>query len=188
MLIGLTGTPGTGKSSVSKILETDSGYDIIHLNELIKKENLYKELDENRDSVVADMDKISGRVSEIARKCRNCPVTILESHLSHYIADIVVVLRASPEELEKRLSSRDYSSEKIQENKDAEELDIILFESVEWCVRVFEVDTTSRSLNEVASDVNEIITALINDDIEQITSKYKPGSVDWTSGWHSEVS
>lgn len=187
MLIGLTGTPGTGKSSVSKILETDSGYNIIHLNELIKKENLYKEVDENRDSVVADMDIISRRVSEIVDE-KNSPVTILESHLSHYIADTVVVLRASPEELEKRLLSRGYSSEKIQENMDAEELDIILFESVEWCGRVFEVNTTSRSLNEVASDVNEIITALITDDTEQITSKYKPGSVDWTSGWYNEVS
>lgn len=186
MLIGLTGTPGTGKSSVSKILETNSGYKIIHLNELIKSENLYKEVDENRDSVIADMDKISGRVSEIVED-GGSPVTILESHLSHYIADTVVVLRASPKELDKRLSSRGYSSEKIQENKDAEELDVILFESVEWGNRVFEVDTTGRSLNDVASDVDEIITALKNDDTEQVTSKYKPGSVDWTSGWYSET-
>lgn len=187
MLIGLTGTPGTGKSSVCEILETNPGYNIIHLNELIKKENLYKEVDENRDSFVADMDKISRRVSEIFEE-KDGRVTILESHLAHYITDTVVVLRASPEELEKRLTSRGYSSGKIQENKDAEELDIILFESVEWCDRVFEVDTTSRSLNDVASDVNEIITALINDYAEQITSKYKPGSVDWTSGWYNEVS
>ncbi|ADI74829.1 Adenylate kinase [Methanohalobium evestigatum Z-7303] len=185
MLIGLTGTPGTGKSSLSNFLETNLGYNIIHLNEMIKNENLYKYEDEERDSVVADMDKISERVSEITEENNDKSVTILESHLSHYIADNIIVLRASPEELEKRLTSRGYSNEKIQENVDAEELDVILFESVEWCSRVFEVDTTNRPLNNIVSNVDEIITALLNDNIKDIESKYKPGSVDWTSGWYS---
>jgi len=50
MLIGLTGTPGTGKTSVSKLLETRRGWKVIYLNDLIKEEHLYSEVDEERDS------------------------------------------------------------------------------------------------------------------------------------------
>ncbi|MHC1575865.1 MAG: AAA family ATPase, partial [Methanosarcinaceae archaeon] len=43
MLIGLTGTPGTGKTSVSRRLGAESGCRVIHLNDLIKEEHLYSE-------------------------------------------------------------------------------------------------------------------------------------------------
>jgi broad-specificity NMP kinase len=40
------------------------GYQIIHLNELIKDEKLYSEVDTERDCVVADMDQVEQRVME----------------------------------------------------------------------------------------------------------------------------
>ena len=58
MLIGLTGTPGTGKTSVSRFLEKKRHWKAIHLNDLIKEEHLYTEIDEKRDTVIADMEII----------------------------------------------------------------------------------------------------------------------------------
>ena len=64
MLVGITGTPGTGKTSVAGQLKKRSGYQVVHLNELIKEEKLYSEVDTERDCVVADMDIVEQRVME----------------------------------------------------------------------------------------------------------------------------
>ncbi|HWR25593.1 MAG TPA: adenylate kinase family protein, partial [Methanosarcina sp.] len=136
MLVGLTGTPGTGKTSVSRFLEKKRQWKIIHLNDLIKEEHLYTEVDEKRDAVVADIELIRKWLKrEIGEAVdgRNEEPVILESHLAHYIADIVIILRAHPSELEIRLKKRGYNEEKIKENIEAEALDVILVEAFEWC-------------------------------------------------------
>lgn len=178
MLVGITGTPGTGKTSVTEQLEKKLGYQVIHLNELIREEKLYSEVDAERDCVVADMDIVEQRVMEKVDSIM--PVTILDSHLSHHIADIVIVLRTSPERLRERLLQRNYSENKVQENLEAEALDVILFESVEWCDKVFEIDTTDQAIEETIADIEEIIDALLNGQDEELMVKYKPGSVDWS--------
>lgn len=178
MLVGITGTPGTGKTSVTAQLEKKAGYQVIHLNELIREEKLYSEVDAERDCVVADMDLVEQRVME--KVDRSSPVTILDSHLSHHIADIVIVLRTSPDKLRERLQKRHYSENKVQENLEAEALDVILFESVEWCDKVFEIDTTNQTIEETIMDVEGILDALLKGRDEQVAVKYKPGSVDWS--------
>ena len=91
MLIGLTGTPGTGKTSVSRFLEEKRHWKVVHLNELIKEKHLYTEIDEKRDAVVADMELVRKQLEETINGKEN-EVIILESHLSHYIADIAILL------------------------------------------------------------------------------------------------
>ena len=187
MLIGLTGTPGTGKTSVSNLLKEEYGYKIIHLNELIKEEHLYSEVDTKRDSVIADMEQVIARVNDLTCRHgnndeRNDKITILESHLSHHIADIVIVLRASPDELRKRLSKRKYPLAKIQENVEAEALDVILVESFEWCDQIFEINTTGRYISDIAKDIAQIVGVLSSSrhDKNDILVKFKPGSLDWS--------
>jgi len=144
MLIGLTGTPGTGKTSVSRFLEKKRQWKAIHLNDLIKEEHLYTEIDEKRDTVIVDMgiirEYLTKTIDEEKHKLeqeRKRAVLILESHLAHYIADIVIVLRAYPPELNIRLKTRCYSEEKINENIEAEALDVFLIEAFEWCNKIF---------------------------------------------------
>ncbi|WP_406670879.1 adenylate kinase family protein [Methanolobus sp. ZRKC4] len=178
MLIGITGTPGTGKTSVTKLMENDPSYQVIHLNELIREENLYSEVDHERDCVVADMDLVYNRVLELQDKLY--PVTIVDSHLSHHIADIVIVLRTSPEKLKERLEKRKYSVEKVRENLEAEALDIILAEAVDWCEKVFELNTTGGTVDGTFKDIGKIIKALKRGETEEIEQAYRPGSVDWS--------
>ena len=169
MLIGLTGTPGTGKTSVSRLLENKRSWKVIHLNDLIKEKHLYTEIDEKRDAVIADMEPIREYLQETIDRNelkeehgRENEVVIIESHLAHYIADIVIVLRAYPLELEMRLNTRGYSEEKIKENVEAEALDVILIEAFEWCKKVFEVNTTGKSIEEVGQDIEKIIYNMLN--------------------------
>lgn len=181
MLIGLTGTPGTGKTSVSKLLEKRRQWKVIHLNDLIKEEHLYTEVDEKRDAVVADMELVQSRLPELIdemEKGAANKVVILESHLAHYIADTIIVLRACPPELKTRLETRGYSEEKIRENIEAEALDVILVESSEWCEKIFEVNTTGKSVEEVEQDIEKIIDHILSGQEEEL-SEYKPGSIDW---------
>ncbi|TGC11070.1 adenylate kinase family protein [Methanolobus halotolerans] len=181
MLVGITGTPGTGKTAVTRLLERKRQYHIIHLNELIRKEGLYSEVDQERDCVVADMDVVEKRVKELISN--SYPVTLLDSHLSHYIADNVIVLRTNPYTLRERLAKRGYSVEKIEENLDAEALDVILVESVEWCERVFEIDTTDMSVEETVAIVDDIVEGLLKDGEQEMHLRYKPGSVDWSEAF-----
>jgi adenylate kinase len=181
MLVGLTGTPGTGKTSVSRFLEKKRQWKIIHLNDLIKEEHLYTEVDEKRDAVVADIELIRKWLKrEIGEAVdgRNEEPVILESHLAHYIADIVIILRAHPSELEIRLKKRGYNEEKIKENIEAEALDVILVEAFEWCKKVFEVNTTGKSIEEVAKDIERIIEYTLSGNEEEL-SEFKPGNIDW---------
>jgi adenylate kinase len=177
MLIGITGTPGTGKTSVTRLLEEEPYYQVIHLNELIKEEELYSEVDAERDCVVADMDIVYDRVLELQDK--SYAVTIVDSHLSHHIADIVIVLRTDPAVLKGRLEKRNYSEEKVKENLEAEALDIILAESVEWCEKVFEIDTTKESAEKTLKNIIRIIRGVRNGYTVDIEEEFRPGSVDW---------
>jgi len=177
MIIGITGTPGTGKTSICSILE-GRGYHVIHMNDLIKCEHLYSEVDDERDTVVADMDRVFSRVCELVGD--DDGVTILDSHMSHHIADNVIVLRTAPSELRNRLESRKYSDAKVQENIEAECLDVILVESVEWCQKVYEVNTTGRNAEEVVGDIETIISGILSGDDSLGYDQYAPGSFDWS--------
>ncbi|GAA0286018.1 adenylate kinase family protein [Halobacterium noricense] len=151
MRVAVTGTPGTGKTTATEHLDT--GLDIVHLNDVIQAEDLYTEVDEARDSKVADLDAVrdwlEGRED-----------VLVESHLSHLLdADRVVVLRCAPGELERRLIERGEPAEKAEENAESEALDVILSEAVRdhGKPNVYEIDTTDRDPEAVADDVAAVL-------------------------------
>jgi len=151
MLVALTGTPGTGKTSVAKVLERD--FKVIYLKEL---REFYREYDESRESFVVDIDAMR----EKFEKFRSEETVILEGHLSHYMpVDIAIVLRCHPEELRKRLEKRGYGEEKVRENLEAEAMGLITSEAIELIGdEVYEVDTTGRTAEDVAKDIGEILS------------------------------
>jgi adenylate kinase len=146
----VTGTPGTGKSTATALLA--DAFDVIHLNELIEDDpTLWTDRDATRDTLTADLEAIRERLGDWSG--------ILESHLAHHFAaDRVVVLRCHPETLVKRLQTRGESSASIDENAEAEALDVILSEAVaeHGTDRVYEVDTTDRSPEAVAKELRTI--------------------------------
>jgi len=96
---------------------------------------------------------------------------VIEGHLAHHFpSDVCVVLRCRPDVLEERLSNRDYSDRKIEENVEAEKLDIILSETVQNQEIIIELDTTEKSVNQ---SFNQIIRK-----VEEEESDY--GNLDWT--------
>jgi len=147
--IAVTGTPGTGKTTATERVDTD--LPIVHLNDLIRDEDLYESVDEERDSLVADLDAAEERVPDAA---------LVESHLAHHLdADHVVVLRCRPAEIERRLRERGEPEATAVENAESEALDVILAEAVEHHGRenVYEIETTDRDPDAVAREIEAVI-------------------------------
>ncbi len=170
MQIALTGTPGTGKTTVARLLP----YRIIDINALVR-DGLNLGTDPERGCLEADMDGLALRLKEMdidagANSTDSRDIAILEGHFSHFFADWAIVLRLAPAALRERLEKRGYSERKIKENLEAEALDVILVEAVENCNRVDEIDTTGRSSQEVA----ELVIKVIEGEM-----RLPPGQVSW---------
>ncbi|MEF8880236.1 MAG: AAA family ATPase [Candidatus Nanohaloarchaea archaeon] len=154
MRVGITGTPGTGKTTVADALDKE----VISVKEFAKQKGLGKE----GELFEVDVEAVNQELPE------DCWV---EGHLAHKLdLDYCIVLRIRPDILEKRLSKRDYSEEKIEENLEAEKMDLILSEAFERS-KIYEIDTTEKSVEEV---VEEIDSAVKNRE-----SKY--AICDWSS-------
>ncbi len=164
MIIALTGTPGTGKTTVCDIIKEHSQYRkqffVIDLNKLVLEEKLYTGRNEKRDTYEADFEKLEKRVEEMLSETQYADV-LVEGHLSHFLpCDAIIVLRAHPVALRKRLGKKNYSFEKIRENADAEALDVILVEAVERNKNVFEINTTDMNPLAVVKAIVSIIESL----------------------------
>jgi adenylate kinase len=149
--VAVTGTPGTGKTSATEVLDTDLA--VIHLNDVVRAEGLTTGRDTERDSLVVDIEAtaewLSGKEG-----------VVFESHLAHqFSADKVVVLRCHPERLEQRLDGTDHAEKSVTENAESEALDGILTEAVERHGRenVYEIETTDKPIAEVAAAIEAVI-------------------------------
>ena len=122
MKTALTGTPGTGKTTIGKILRDRYGLKVVDLNEVIRAHQYYAGRDENRDCLIVDLEALKAHpFSEDL---------VLEGHLSHnLLVDRVIVLRTNPVALRRRLQQKAFSDKKINENVEAEILDVILVEA-----------------------------------------------------------
>ncbi|WP_336359348.1 adenylate kinase family protein [Haladaptatus sp. ZSTT2] len=152
MRVVVTGTPGTGKTTATTLIDTD--LDVIHLNHVIRDEDgLYSEVDEERDSLVADLDAVREWLGDRDD-------VLVDSHLAHHLtADKVIVLRCHPDQLEQRLLERGETAQKARENAESEALDVILSEAVNehGLEAVYEIDTTDRTPEAVAAAIEAAI-------------------------------
>jgi len=181
-VIVVTGTPGVGKSSVSKLLASKMKTELISLGVLIEKEKLYSGLDKRRDTFIADMGKVSRRVQEIiASSSRD---VMIEGHFAVEVVPPssihrVFVLRRDPEEMKGVLEKRGYKEEKVFENLAAEILDVCLYDAVRLCglEKVCEIDVTGRDVDEVVEEIILILRGM---------KKCKVGIVDWLGKLEAE--
>ncbi len=173
-VIVITGTPGVGKTTVSKSLAERLGALYISLTDVIKKENLVLRVDEKRNTLIVDLRKLSKRVMEIID---NSVEIVVEGH---YAADVVpsalvsyaFVLRRDLDDLKAKLKDRGYEEKKVLENLAAEALDVCLFSAVQahGIKKVNEIDVTHLDVAEAVEEILQVLNG-------QKTMKI--GKIDW---------
>ena len=173
--VAISGTPGTGKSSVGLELAR-RGRDVLELSEFVESHLMKGRKDRARDTYEVDVEA----VDELLKKEHAGKDMIYIGHLTHFLSvDLTIVLRCRPSVLKARLESRRYSKKKITENMEAEGCDVILVEAMEIGTPVCEIDTSAMNVVQVADAVEEIIGGE--------RKKYEPGHVDWSEevlGWY----
>jgi len=104
MKVALTGTPGTGKSSVATLLQKQ-GYTIVRLHQLARENKCIDGIDKKRNSQLIDVNKLN---NTIKKTFTTDALVFFEGHLGHLlkIIDKVVILRCHPKELKKRLMKK----------------------------------------------------------------------------------
>ncbi len=150
----VTGTPGTGKTSVALGLSKYFGYEYIHIGD--HREYVSEVV---KGVKIIDIDKMIAWIK--ARQEKSERVLVIDSHLSHHypkeLTEICFVLRCDPAELRLRLKERGYNDKKINVNLEAEAMDLILQEALEEGHTVHEINTTHR---DVKSSVWEAVKVL----------------------------
>ena len=168
--IALTGTPGTGKSTVARLLSA-SRYDVISIEELAAEAGALDEIDKTDNARPVDIELLLKYLEESWKSTPEEPV-IIDGHLSHYLpTDAVVVLRCEPEILRTRLEQRNYSETKIIGNVEWEILGGAWNEKERnspW----MEFNTTENSVEEVVDDI-----------LNWISDGFKPMSPEAVIDW-----
>lgn len=170
-LFAITGTPGTGKSSVSSELRS-RGFEVIDMNEHIRAHGLLGALDPSRDTHEVELEALNDSLEGF--RYDEGRIVIMDSHLSHLMdCRAIVVLRCHPDVLADRLRARGYSESKVRENVQSEILDVILCEASDSDIPVFEVDCTDASVSQSADEVAQIVKG--DRDVQPL------GRTDWSS-------
>ena len=163
-VIAITGTPGTGKTTLAKLIadiiardfkdEVNDNTNVIVIDgkAFIEKNKLYDYIDKDNTFVV-DIDRFtSALVNEInntsyhSTKPGIINFIIIDSHLSHYLpsseVDMCIVTKCDIKVLKQRLEQRNYSAKKIRDNLDSEIFEICNIEALDQGHNVKVIDTT----------------------------------------------
>ena len=171
----MTGTPGVGKTTTSKLLASKLNAKYVSVTDVVKSKNLVETVDEQRDTLVADTKKVSEYLKQILDAVKEN--IVIEGH---YVVDVVpavkvtkvFVLRKDPTNLKQILEDRGYAEKKVWENISSEVLDVCLWDSVSACGanKVCEIDVSNVTAEEV---VEEMLQVLEN------KQECRIGTVDW---------
>lgn len=144
-MICITGVPGTGKSTVSKMLSR-RGYTVGHAGAVSEDAGCTV-------AGVVDIDCLLQRGSFAS-------FDIIESHFSHLLqCSSVVILETEETVLRERLSERNYPQGKVQENIEAQLSGLIYSEALDRipASRIHTLDTTGTDPELVVDFISSLV-------------------------------
>lgn len=170
----VTGTPGTGKTTLSRKLAKQTGAKYVSLTDFVSRHRLYTGIDRERKSKIVDLASTRERLSDLVSETN--ALSIVDTHIPGGIikrrsVKVIFVLRCHPRILEARLKRKHWNPSKVSENVLAEILDACLTSAVEYCGwdRVVQLDTSRASVSKCVAAAKRILRQPVK----------KGGKIDW---------
>jgi len=142
----VTGTPGTGKTTIAMHLAKKMGYQYVDVNKIISRERLSTGYDRKKKCKVVDEKQLSKVLVKMINDSEQG--LVIDSHLSHYLpssaVDVCVVTKCNLKLLKRRMKRRKYSEQKIRDNLDCEIFDVCLNETKEAGHNIVVVETDKK--------------------------------------------
>lgn len=154
----ITGTPGTGKSSHIELLKKKlPELTYVDIKDVIKEHDCVIDYDDERKADIVDEDKV---VDALEDKLDDGNL-VIDWHVCDAFPesqiDLVVVLRTDNSILYERLKDRKYNDQKINENIDAEIMEVILNDAREQYDEEIIVSLDSNKESDIEENVDRII-------------------------------
>jgi len=154
----ITGTPCVGKSTLAIKLTQRLNWVRLDLHQH------YKEIAQtyNKEKQCYDIDLKKFQKLVLDEKKKTTQGLIIDSHIAHLlpkrIVDYCIVLTCSNlKTLHARLAKRNYPKRKIEENIEAEIMQVCLLEAQEKNHHILTFDTAKKTTNEIAQEINSLL-------------------------------
>lgn len=102
----ITGTPGTGKTTLGGMIKDAASLNHIEVSKLITDKELHDGYDEKFDTYILNEDKVCDELEDVMASRNN----VVDFHSSDFFPerwfDLIIVLRASNDTLFPRLQAR----------------------------------------------------------------------------------
>ena len=179
----VTGTPGVGKTSHCEVLARDHSLKHISINEVVREQECHTGWDDELKSWIVDEDKAwlpSATLLSFFTMANVERTQLLDSieddvknggclidwHACDLFPkswiDLVIVVRCNSTLLYDRLTARGYSGAKLDENMDAEIMQVLLEEAREAYDPEIVVELQSDTADDVESNTERIVTWIQN--------------------------
>ncbi len=125
MRIGISGTPGTGKTTLAAGVSALTGMPHVDVSGCAKELGWIEARDEQRQTGIIDEIAVRRHLQEYGD-------VIIDAHYAElFCCDYIFVVRCPPKQLINRLTARPYHVEKIRANALSEMLDMCLVRAIE---------------------------------------------------------
>ncbi|KAL8843094.1 MAG: hypothetical protein Q9170_000224 [Blastenia crenularia] len=152
----ITGTPGVGKTSLCESLLDSTDLRHLSINRVAQERSCHDGWDEDLKSWIVDEDKLLDAIEDDVQTGGY----MIDWHACDLFPeswiDLVVVLRSDSAILYDRLKARNYSERKLQENMDAEIMEVLLSDARHAFNEKIVVELQSNTTEDMESNVSRI--------------------------------
>ncbi|HXG73998.1 MAG TPA: AAA family ATPase [Candidatus Nitrosotenuis sp.] len=174
-MLVVTGNPGVGKHTVSKVLAEKLGYHILDINQIAIKNQIYQKSGSTLD---VDTKKLEKKIKKLLK-----PNMVVVGHLAPYVipksqVKFAIVLRKNPYKLIPIYKKRKYSQKKIYENLGSEILGVIAYDArSRFGKKALQVDATGLSVSKLLKKIHRAMKTKKQDDVDWLGMVSKKGEL-----------
>lgn len=153
----ITGTPGTGKTTIAELAAEKIAFKFLNIGQFVKENECFETFDETYDTYILDEDKLIDLLEPLVGEEGGY---IVDFHTPEIFPerwfDLILVLRTETNVLYDRLKDRQYNDIKLNENMECEIMQVVLDSARESYPNEIVNELSSNTLQDLDDNVNRI--------------------------------